>query len=350
MNRTLLIAITFAVLWSTAVKVDADQVIERGRNRVNVDIVGVKGGKLRFTTRSGRLHEVWLDEVSLILVDRGGLFADFNEGERLSAGGEPTRAVARYRRALALAEEFWPELVAARLARACSAAGMLDRAVANWILVVRGKFTGPPAATRMFPTSDAPVAHHVVVRAVELLEGALRSGIPENHRTLLNAALYEVIRPGGGDRMHSMAELVAGQPIDPAIRSPMIYAIQARAMADGLDQPPFSGGSLALEDAIAYSPAETLPAFLLLKGHRLMSQADSPEQIIRATWLYMRVAIHFPDDQRAVDGLYHTAMAMDRMGRPGKAKMLLTESLRHEKISDVMRKTVRSAMENLNVP
>ncbi|MCH6555417.1 MAG: hypothetical protein IH797_02250, partial [Chloroflexi bacterium] len=62
--------------------------------------------------------------------DRGGIFDDFNEAERLVADNQPARAIVRYRRTLRLGQDFWSDLIAARLVLACDAANQIDYSLA----------------------------------------------------------------------------------------------------------------------------------------------------------------------------------------------------------------------------
>ena len=77
-----------------------DQVVAGGVNYPGAAIVTLEGGRLQFRTAAGKLQAVWVSDVDLLIVDRGGLFADVNQAERHLAGGEPAKAIERYRRAL----------------------------------------------------------------------------------------------------------------------------------------------------------------------------------------------------------------------------------------------------------
>ena len=71
------------------------------------------------------------------------------------------------------------------------------------------------------------------------------------------------------------------------------------------------------------------------------------EEIIRAAWPFMRVAIHFPEDPRAAQGLYGAAQAVERTGRKDKAAQLLEECLGHRSLTAETRSLAEAALNRL---
>ena len=61
----------------------------------------------------------------------------------------------------------------------------------------------------------------------------------------------------------------------------------------------------------------------------------------------MRVAIHFPDDAGAADGLYGAARAVERIGRVDKAIELLEECLGHPRLTPQTRRSAETALMRL---
>ena len=90
-----------------------------------------------------------------------------------------------------------------------------------------------------------------------------------------------------------------------------------------------------------------MPGFLLLKGDALLQAALEHDEIIRAAWPFMRVAIHFPDDARAPKALLGAASAMTRLGRPDKSARLLEECLAHELLDEPTRQRAQDALREL---
>ena len=109
-----------------AVAVWADQIVIGKVNYPGAEIMTLDEGQLRFRTAEGELRSAWISAVNLVIVDRGGMFADFNQAERYLSGGEPEKAIARYRRTLRLSESFWSDLILTRLLVACDRAGRIE--------------------------------------------------------------------------------------------------------------------------------------------------------------------------------------------------------------------------------
>jgi tetratricopeptide (TPR) repeat protein len=307
----------------------------------------MKEGQLQFRSAGGKLRSAWVGDIGLIVVDRGGIFADFNQAERFLASGEPTRAISRYRRSLRMAEGSWPDLIAARLVLACDAAAKLNHAVSNLIQVIRGRYAGPSAAARLIPKSIPRDRNANVSRAVELLDAALSRGPPEPQRVLLALVRYEILRRSGDDRATPAAQQVAFLTVPPAARSEQVYAIQLDALSRVLQDDATPEALAGLDNAIRDCPEPVLASFLLLKGQTLMRTASTRDDVMRASWPFLRVAIHFQDDARAADGLYGAALAIERLGRKDKAIKLLTECLGHKRLTDETRRRAETTLKRL---
>jgi len=329
----------------------ADQIVADGVNYADARIIGLEQGRLQFRDATGLVHATWLSNVGLMVVDRGGVFSDFNQAERFMASHEAERAVVRYRRTMALAEDFWPELITARLAVAYNRTAQLDQAVLSFIQVLRGKRTGPSLAARLLPDSIPAQREAAAVRAIESIDGALSRPTDDTSRALLQLLRYEILRRTGDKRATPLASEVASLTIPEPARSEQAYRIQWNAMRQMTEG---ESGSVAdaelladLDDAIRDGPDAVLPSFLLVKGNVLFRSASTREENIEAAWPFLRVAIHFPDDARAAEGLYGAALAVERLGRSDQAMELLKECMAHKHATDETRFSADAALKRL---
>jgi hypothetical protein len=103
----------------------------------------------------------------------------------------------------------------------------------------------------------------------------------------------------------------------------------------------------AIDRAVQDCPDLSLPDFLLLKGELLLRAASTRDDLIRASWPFLRVAAHVPSDPRAADGLVGGASALERMGRPERAIVLLEECLAHKQLRDETRRQAEDGLARL---
>ncbi len=309
----------------------------RGVNHPSVRILGMEGGQVRYRAETGQQLTVWPDEIDLLIVDRGGAFADFNQAEQFLAGGEPERAIARYRRTLKLAEEFWEDLVAARLVRACEAAGQLDDATTHFIRVLRGGFAGPPAAARMIPQAIPPQRDGRTARALEQLETALSARPAAAQGVLLELARFEIMRRTGDERTANEVPRIVTLAIPAEARSDRAYTILLTAMGAAAQKGATNVSLSALDDAIRHGPESMLAPLLLFKGEALLAAATSREDAMRAAWCFVRVAVHFPDDPRVPEALQGAARAAERYGRTDQAVELWKECRDSPHVTELLR-------------
>lgn len=330
-----------------ALRAAGDQVDTETSSEPGAKIVAFDGGELFYRSGIGKLRRVWIDEVTLIVVDRGGIFDDFNQAERFMARGEAERAIARYRRVASLCEDFWTDLVLSRLVRACDLAGQLEKATLNLIRVVKGRWAGPAAAARLIPENIPEKLNRRVTRALQQLDAALRGELDESQRVLLALFRYEILRRTDHRRADEAAQRLATDSIPGEIGSEAVYDIYLRAMESAFDDGAEAEELAGLDRAVRDCPESNLPSFLLLKGRTLLRTAVTREDIVRASWPLMRVAVHFPDDPRGADGLLGAAGALERIGRAGKAVQLLEECLARNDLTDSTRRKARSALARL---
>lgn len=325
----------------------ADQIVTAKVNYLGAGIVGMDKGRLRFRSADGTLQGAWPDEIELIIVDRGGIFDDFNQAERLFARNEPARAILRYRRMLRLSEDFWADLVAARLVLACDAAGHLDTATLNFIRLLRGSRGGPPAAARLIPSTIPKAGNRRVQRALEQLGAALSKRPDESQRALLLLLRYEILRRSGDPRAIQAVKSIAGLSIPANARSERVYEIQLHALRTTSVNDVNSGALTNLHQAIRDCPDTVLPDLLLLKGDMLFKTAAMRDDIVRSSWPFLRVAIHYPDDPRGTEGQYRAALVLERLGNTDKAIELLEECVGHKYVTTETRRGAEAAVERL---
>ena len=158
---------------------------------------------------------------------------------------------------------------------------------------------------------------------------------------------FAILHRTGDQRTPQAARRVIQLPMPAEAGTPIAYTIVLSALETALAEvasPEALGG---LERAIADCPSAVLAAFLLLKGRTLASTASTREDVIRASWPFMRAVAHMPDDARAAEGLYETALMMERLGRGDRANDLLSECLAHERITDQTRVKATTALKRL---
>jgi hypothetical protein len=321
-----------------------DQVVTATDNYLGARVISFEGGRLRFRGSDGTLRHVWPNELSLLILDRGTPFEDFNQAERFLAGAEPERAVVRYRRALGVSDGFWTDLILARATQACDAAGQLDKATTHLIRLLQTRFAGPPAAARLFPTNIPSQRDGKVVRAVEHIDAALRKVPDEDQKVLLELLRYEILRRSGDRRAQRSAQRAAVLTIPPKAQSPHTFSVLLDAMKSTFEFNAATESLTALDGAIRDCPPSLLPGFLLLKGQTLLGMASTREDLIRAAWAFMRVPIHFRDNALAPEGLRRAALTLERIGRVDKAVDLLKECLGHKLVTTDTRRSAEKTL------
>ena len=206
---------------------------------------------------------------------------------------------------------------------------------------------GPPAAARLFPENIPEQLDGKVVRAIDQLDVALRDAPDDGQRVLLELLRYEILRRSGDPRARRAAERVRTLSIPEAAGSERAFSILLDGMTSALDRSAKVESLGALDDAIRDCPETLLPGFLLLKGRTLFALASTREEVIRAGWVFLRVAIHFRSDPRAADGLLGAAKALERIDRTNKAIELLEECLAHGQVTRETRRAAEPMLEHL---
>jgi hypothetical protein len=104
---------------------------------------------------------------------------------------------------------------------------------------------------------------------------------------------------------------------------------------------------VALDGFIRHCPEEMLPQALLLKGRALLETAQTRDELVRASWPFLRVAIHMTENPLAAEGLLGAAEVMEALDRPDKAVELLEECLAHQAATQATKDCARKALERI---
>jgi len=320
------------VLVGVSPKVDADQLAVSNVNYNGARIMSVEGGQIVFRSSDGAVHREWLSDVDLILIEHGGTFDDFNQAERMVASGEPDKAAVRYERAIRLSDDAWVDLTAARLLRAYDRSGQFDKTAAMFVRVAQGKRTGPALAARMFPQNLPTKRDAKFARGMENLDDAIAGDPGESLRIVIEALRFEWLQRVGDSRANRIARGFPAMPIPESVRTEALYKIVREALGVWMEKEASPTALDALDANIRDCPVANLPDFLLLKGDVLARSAHTKEELVRASWPYLRVAINVSDDPRAADGLLAAAALMQRLEKPNLAMSLTDECLAHPRI------------------
>jgi hypothetical protein len=124
-------------------------------------------------------------------------------------------------------------------------------------------------------------------------------------------------------------------------------AILKSALTEALHSDPSVERLTAVDRAVASCPDSSVGGFLLLKGDALVRTASTREDFIRASWPYLRVAAHRPDDSEAADALVGGANALERALQTDDAVKLLEQAIAHPRVSDTARRLANESLERL---
>ncbi len=342
-NRFLTVAAFFGAAWWGLAPASADQVIVGNADFGRVRITGFEGGRLFFQVGDGTEQGAWIDEATRIIVDTASGFEDFNDAETALANADYDRAIGRYERALRRSRNYWQDVISCRLVAAYLADGRLDRAAGYFIAVARSARAGPRAAARLLPSVVSSAKHRSAARAVEQLDSALRGASDAPDTTVLRLLRFAIAQPAGRGGGAREAHAVLRAPLDESLRIRAAYQIRVQAAeallaAGALEGPDFAG----IDEGILHAPADVVAGFLLTKGRARMIVAKKPDQVIRATWLFMRIAIHMPADPLAPQALLEAGRGLERVGREAKAVALWRECLGMQQIDEQTRKVVEA--------
>ncbi len=339
-------AIGALIVTATALARD-DQVVIDGRSYLGAQITELKNGRLHFVQATGQQKTPWLADVESLFIDRSGPFVDFNEAEKYLEQGEFDRAIERYRRAALRADEFWPELIEARILTALHRAGRLRDGVRAYLRVVSGLTTGPAVAARMMPEVATKGWNREVSQALVELDEAIMKTSAADRKAMLLLLRYDMRRRLGEAPKPGAASAVGRLAIPVHARTQRVYEIKLDAMTHALKQEPQPRMTEAIDEAIRTCPKKILPKFLLFKGKALLGVASNRDDLIRASWPLFRVVVHMAGTVEAAEGLYQAAVVMEKLNRPNKAIAMLEECLEHPRADESTKENARAALERL---
>lgn len=325
--------------------VRADQVFIHGVNYTDAKILQMTQGRLEIRTADGRTLSAWIDEVDLMLVDRGGIFDDFNQAEQFLHNGDAQKAVARYERTLRLTQEFWADLIACRLIVAHDRAGQIDRAAQYFVRIVHGQYSGIATAARLYPTQFPDKRDSRVARALDLLDDESRK-VSDERKIMLDLLRFDLLLRTDASAARPLEKGIIELSIPASARTEQTYGVLFRAMKDVSRDASAAAVLPALNRAMEDCPEASLPEFLMLKGQLLAQSAQSREEWIHAAWEFLRVPIHMPDHELAPRGLLMAAQVMHKLERTDQAKTLLVECASHPRLDNDLRKEVERANES----
>jgi tetratricopeptide (TPR) repeat protein len=326
----------------------ADQLIVAGRNHPGAKIISFDQAKVQFRAADGSQQSAWIDEIDFLNVDRGGAWLDLNEAERYLGKGDLDNALIRYRRAARGLGDFWSDLADARWLRACNRADLIDQAATAYLRVLRAKSGGPAVAARLIPRNLPTRSDAKVTAALETLEAAVSKEKDDERLPALELFRFELLRQVSLPQAPKAVRSLAVRGIPPLMRCERAFSIQLAALEQALSDEADGDEWRALDAVIRDCPLPSLPRALVLKGEVLLRSAGTREELIRASWPFLRVAIHVPDSPLAPDGLYAAASVMERIGRADRAAALLKECLAHPQLSDATRGRAEAMLTGLS--
>ena len=291
-----------------------------------VRIEDVAEGKLFFRDVQGRVVNRPLADVAELTITG---WEPFNRAEAALAQKQYRQAMRDYQALLDEIEPAGPgvgrpkrrrELVLARLLIACDAEGRFDKAVDCFIALCRAwGEAASPLAPRNVP-SDQSSFHVIAVNN-------------------LNAALATAGEQASAAPLRRLHATLTGQPTTQPATEPRSSEADAkepsRRLTERLDRITkwFEAGRLdeaeaAVRTGLRGEPIEQHAVLYYWLGRCLEAGAKTTEQRLTTALLYMRVAIHYPEDSHAAECLYRTAMLHKQVNLADRVAPLLREALR----------------------
>jgi hypothetical protein len=289
--------------WTTAEFVRADQLTVNGHHQSGARVVGLNNGRVEFRTAGGEMRQADLAHLDVVLVERGDAFADFNQAERYASEGEWGNALLRYKRASRLCEGFWSDIIAARMLRAADRAKRVDEAVSAYLRVIRIEPGGALAALSLFPAQLPTVRDAAASRALQQLDDAAAAQPGPEQRLAIDLLGFEILRSLRDPMAMPVAVRLTEGEVPRPLRVDRVYASISAGLEMRLADAVTRESLAALDRAMLDCPGGALPDFLLMKGRAQLRMAKSREEFIRASWPFLRVVAHMPDDARAAEGL-----------------------------------------------
>ncbi|HUS93499.1 MAG TPA: hypothetical protein VM695_16700 [Phycisphaerae bacterium] len=328
MTRTARLAAVVAVLAAARAAAWADQATISNIPYTDIQITDADGGKLTYALR-GRNYDKPMTEVShLQVMGRTAL----NQAENQLKAKKPAEAVALYDRAFAQADEAWlKRLVRCRRLVALDSAGLIGRAVEDWLTIADETSAGR-AAIVLAPSRLGQRGSAENAKAIQLLEGrlktrnvALLARVKQMLRELYTVegaadkiALLDGAGPAGGGDNGNGGTTPA--PIAPVRVGGEGLSGQLKEAQDQINAGRYAEAADNIKARLPrYSNAD-LPTALLLRGRALELQHQKSgggdrSLLLEAGLGYMRIVSCFdPSTAGAPEALFRAGQVCQRLG------------------------------------
>jgi TolA-binding protein len=274
----------------------ADQITIRNIPYANVRVTGAANGKITYELR-GRSYDKPCSDVNYLYV---AALPDLTKAEDLMKQGKAAEALAAYDR-IATAErpEWVARLIPYRRLRAADAAGAIDRAVEDWLAIVK-ECSGSTASAALVPKGLGKRGSTSNADAIALLEKTAKGkGSPASQAAVreLLLSLYEregmtakasALRGGDGG---------TGPPVPPTTMTVSAGSLggQLAEAANQIKAGQYAAAADGIKARIRRYGDRELPTALLLRGKALLLMYEKGPNKDRKTLLeaglcFMRVA------------------------------------------------------------
>ncbi|HUT61682.1 MAG TPA: hypothetical protein VNA25_27910 [Phycisphaerae bacterium] len=316
-SRTALVLATL-VLVTAAVGAD-DVTIKKWPVFKGATITEVKAGQITFRPSSGVVNTKPMSDVQSVRVDGSD---DLNRAEALVAQGKAAEAVSAYDAALrrARAGTWQARLARYRRLAALEAAGLIDRAAEEW-LVVMDESGSSAAAVAMRPkVADKPSGAD---RAISRLEVRLKTISSKPYQSAIKGLLLSLYQKQGmKDKAEALAAELSGKTVTPSATG---ARDQLRGLEVRIEQGEAAQALAGIRKNIESYGSADLPKALLLAGRAQMAlagKASGDEKralLIEAGLDLMRVYAYFPRSQEAAESLYLAGQVNASLPKPNLA-------------------------------
>jgi hypothetical protein len=307
-----------------------------GKLPVPTTIVDAKDFVITYRSGGGRIRQKALSEITMLQISGR---ADFNEGERLLRDGKPAEAAKAYDRAFRNAIQDWlRRLIRYRRLAALDAAGLIDRAAEEW-LIVADELNASPASLRARPSTPGEKGSRRNARAIALLAEKLKSVRQKAYQQAASTLLLELYEKEG---RHEEAEaLIRAVGLDrprpegePKTRpGPAVGALAGRLKAAAFlvrraerqrDAAVAGEAIRALEaDRLRCNRDELETALLLMGRAQMIAYENSPkkdrELLLQAGLNFMRVATFYPFGRNVPEAMYRAGEVNAALGNQAAA-------------------------------
>jgi tetratricopeptide (TPR) repeat protein len=297
MRQTTTLAAMVAMAFGAA---RADQITIKNIPYTGVRLVGVSGGQIVYQLR-GREFQKPLAEVNAI--DLGGQ-RDFNAAEKLMESGKAAQAVAAYDKAArsSTLQQWHKQLILYRRLQALDGAGLLGRAVQDWLAVVDDEGASL-ASLALAPSKLGQRGSAENAKAMELLEPRLdrAKGDFQGRIEGLLRRLYELEGLDDKAAMLSGGKPGTGGTGEPVAPTTMTVANggglspKLRGLADQVRAGRYVEAAEAIRVRLDTYDDRELPAALLLRGKALLLAYEKGvsrkrQTLVDAGLTFMRVS------------------------------------------------------------